>query len=696
MTCDKWSFHSFLCVAMYFAVVQIVFCQNDESNVYKLVYENVNVKSYDKCARLMNGTSQIGCQSSSKGDVGILMHINESSQLNELDSAPDPPYVILLHANLFNRPSIKKFKSSGKVSGVLVYSGDDYSGEVDWSPEVSCPRHLVPQESDPSKVGTCDTSWNPDGDGLTQEDINFPIFIVKSSLTAQALIDCHDEHNIDGQYPYCATQLKARMQGAVSTETCMRRNNLQNNLTPAAYCDELGGLTIISTLQPTNQSSGIVKDYILVTATLDSRSFEMTTFSPGANSATGFISLLAVAQALGNLDNSVKSSMSKNVMFVLYNGEAFDNMGSGRMVYDMKTNQFPSKADNSNWYPAKVTLSQIAYILEFGQLGLVESKAWMHHDPESAKQPDIAKGIYRLKSALNESSTAVSFANQSVGIGLVPSSLESVLAEKSVPGVVLTDFDKAYVNKHFFSRYDTLDKLGIRPNSNATEKEALVHFEDLAQKLSSVATASAQAIYELATGKKNDSIDADTNTIARMLYCYLYRANCTLFKEVMEVGVVEKLENRPFNRYVGVYRDATKQEYVYFAHNLLAYFTGDKSDNMTACEASDSRDKIFKYLKLQGDNSSICVQTTALGLEGKSPATLIDNYDPAKGPYGWWSESRWSKTAYNLRMFLVQDKTTQGVTLLVGFLMLFLSLFFVKIVQIKSKILFTTDSVFSP
>ena len=45
----------------------------------------------------------------------------------------------------------------------------------------------------------------------------------------------------------------------------------------------------------------------------------MATYSaPGVNEATGFISLLGVAYALGRLTKSEKEAMPKNVVFVLF------------------------------------------------------------------------------------------------------------------------------------------------------------------------------------------------------------------------------------------------------------------------------------------------------------------------------------------------------------------------------------------
>jgi len=51
----------------------------------------------------------------------------------------------------------------------------------------------------------------------------------------------------------------------------------------------------------------------------------MATYAaPGANEATGLISLLGVAYALGQLTKAQKEALSQNVMFVLFDGVSGD------------------------------------------------------------------------------------------------------------------------------------------------------------------------------------------------------------------------------------------------------------------------------------------------------------------------------------------------------------------------------------
>lgn len=55
-------------------------------------------------------------------------------------------------------------------------------------------------------------------------------------------------------------------------------------------------------------------------------------------------------------------------MFILFNGEAYDYIGSSRMVYDMKNGEFPNNIINFNQDHVGlfVELSQIHYDKEVG------------------------------------------------------------------------------------------------------------------------------------------------------------------------------------------------------------------------------------------------------------------------------------------------------------------------------------------
>uniref|UniRef100_H2ZQB4 Nicastrin n=1 Tax=Ciona savignyi TaxID=51511 RepID=H2ZQB4_CIOSA len=194
--------------------------------------------------------------------------------------------------------------------------------------------------------------------------------------------------------------MKSHMFGAVDSPTCIRRTNYQTTLTPTAYCDPIGGWNCAASLKPlpskTNQS--VPDPTILVTAAIDSRSFMMSNTAPGDGLATGFITLLAVAKALGGLSLEKKQNLNKNVMFVLFDGEAFDNIGSTRMVFDMKNSNFPLAVNKVMIQPAPIRMENIERIIELGALGHITDQLYVHFDTASEFKKEVDEIIGQINS----------------------------------------------------------------------------------------------------------------------------------------------------------------------------------------------------------------------------------------------------------------------------------------------------------
>ena len=51
-------------------------------------------------------------------------------------------------------------------------------------------------------------------------------------------------------WPLCSVELKSNMYAARDSETCVRRSNLQNNITPVKVCDQLSDYNVYYFLEP--------------------------------------------------------------------------------------------------------------------------------------------------------------------------------------------------------------------------------------------------------------------------------------------------------------------------------------------------------------------------------------------------------------------------------------------------------------
>ena len=110
----------------------------------------------------------------------------------------------------------------------------------------------------------------------------------------------------------------------------------------AEYCDPLGNVNIFAPLLAANKSDGPVRNrsVIFVSARLDSASM-FDGLSVGADTAiTGMATLIAVADMLYKVKSDIRRLDIENVYISLFNGEAFDYIGSSRMAYDMNLGIF--------------------------------------------------------------------------------------------------------------------------------------------------------------------------------------------------------------------------------------------------------------------------------------------------------------------------------------------------------------------
>ncbi|XP_055993811.1 nicastrin [Sorex fumeus] len=648
------------------------------------------------CVRLLNATHQIGCQSSLSGDTGIIHVVEKEDDLQwVLSSGPNPPYMVLLEGALFTRSLMEKLKdSSGRIAGLAVSLTRPLPA-AGYSPSVQCPNEGFGVYSDvygPEFAHCRDLPWNPHGDGLAYEDFNFPIFLLEDENETEVIKQCFRTHNL-GQngsaptFPLCAMQLSAHMHAVLSTATCMRRSALQTSfsINPEIVCDPLSDFNVWSLLRAVNISGGLApSDRLVVAATrLDSRSF-FWNVAPGAESAVAsFVTQLAAAEALQKAQDV--STLPRNVMFVFFQGETFDYIGSSRMVYDMETGRFPVRLDNIHTF------------VELGQVALRDSlELWMHTDPVSQKNDSVRNQVEALLTTLEKSSQGVPVALQRLNQTqpLPPSSLQRFLRARNISGVVLADHRAAFHNRYYESVYDNPDSINVTYPQGQSPEESLNHVTDTAKALADVATLLARALYQLAGGDQfSASIEADPKTVTRLLYGFLVRPNNSWFQSFLRQDLRPFLGDGPPQHYIAV---SSPTNTTYLVQHALANLTGTAL-GLTREQCQDpsqvpGEDKErFEYMWVQGpldgnhsERLPHCVRSTVRLARALSPAFDLDQWGSTE--YSTWTESRWKDI--HARIFLVASRELELITLTVGLGILVLSLAITYCVNAKAGVLF--------
>ncbi|XP_040859349.1 nicastrin isoform X4 [Ochotona curzoniae] len=366
--------------------------------------------------------------------------------------------------------------------------------------------------------------------------------------------------------------------------------------------------------------------------------------------------------------------------------ETFDYIGSSRMVYDMEKGKFP------------VPLENIASFVELGQVALRTSlELWMHTDPMSQTNESVKAQVEELLATLERTGAGVPEVilrrlNQSQA--LPPSSLQRFLRARNISGVVLTDYSDAFHNKYYQSVYDTAENIHVVYPEGQSPEEELNFVTDTAKALANVATVLARALYELAGGANfTNTIQADPQTVTRLLYGFLIRANNSWFQSILRHDLRSYLSDSPLQHYIAV---SSPTNTTYIVQYALANLTGQVM-NLTREQCQDpskvpSENKdLYEYSWVQGPLNSNkterlphCVRSTVRLSRALSPAFELSQWSSTE--YSTWTESRWKDI--RARIFLIASKELEFLTLMVGFGILAFSLIVTYCINAKADILF--------
>jgi nicastrin len=406
---------------------------------------------------------------------------------------------------------------------------------------------------------------------------------------------------------------------------------------------------------------------------------------PGFESSVlSYITLFSVAEAIGKVKQEL-SSAALNVLLVLFHGEAFDYIGSSRMVYDIQNKGY------------NFTLDDIEIFIEIGQLGIHsgDKTVFLH-----TLGPRVEKFVDMFSNTSQQTGLNMSVVDHTSS-DFPPSSFHSfVKAHSSLSGILIANHRRQFANRYYNSMYDKYEFAGLNYDS-VNESERYNFIGDMARHIHTVSTTISQTVYKyLVTNNTSAECSPNITTIANMLYCFAVNSSCELLNSTYNDHCASTLgrDKVAQQRYVGV---AQSESYDTCHRFLFVRFLGDViNGNWTAdtCHqlAQSSNDSIYDYDFIRGDviNSTdssrrgLCIRSLANISEAQSPAFLIDDYDWSSGEYSTWTESIWPANAMKVRIFMIPSHNQQVTTLLVGISVLILSFVVVYFIERKSSLLF--------
>ncbi|KAF7286284.1 hypothetical protein GWI33_006157 [Rhynchophorus ferrugineus] len=671
------------CIVIVLFYLSLIIFKGNGDRIKDTMFEDIY--SSLACYRRMNATHQIGCSSKRGGSTGVVHYCEQIEDLQFiLKSGTAGPYIPVISTTLFKPSTVELLiKQNDKVSGLLVYNSKDFELKVDYfSHDKTCPNNEF------NFHGSC-KSWNPKGTGLLYADIPFPIFYVEHENDTMLIKECFTKFN-NFSYPtqkdrsLCSLELDSFMYATTSTPTCKRRSNIVTNLNPIRLCDPLGDHNVWASLfplvkGPEGQTEPIKDfDYIIIAARLDTTSlFDKTT---GAESpVTGIVTLMSIAKLLKDMVGTWDENVKTNVLFILFNGETYDYIGSQRFLYDMERGKFPVDLPYDNTYLPIIYPNNVSLYIEISQLSK-GARLYTHSLTETKK-------IANFISKLNSTSKTVPVVD--IYDSLPPSSLHTFIRGKhAIEGIILANHEIEYVNHYYNSLYDIDENIEYKYQNNSDS-----YNNTLQQYIGDVATMVAQSVYEEIMNKKyTGSKTVDLSLINELFHCYLEDPNCKVHKAIQKA----KLPKTPVSLYVGV---DTVDTFISDLTSLtLAWLTGDVVGQSGPNCTNLNKDHVYKYFNMSSSMNDLdnmtCYRATVNRTEAVSPAFIIPDYDWSSNQYSSWSESSWH--SLGVRMFLKPSAAHENTTIAIGSMMMVLSFTLVYFIKSRSNILFPPTILSDP
>ena len=459
-------------------------------------------------------------------------------------------------------------------------------------------------------------------------------------------------------------RLKFFQWAATDAATCLRRSHQGSK-----FCQPLGGYNVGASLAPITQP----KDTIVVAAQMDGLALFHDNSWGGAASAASLAGMVALAGMVSkDKDVAAREAAAQNVVFLAFQGEQFNNIGSSAFMNSVEQGQFPGGTEN----PLEV--GNIKQWLELSSMALIgdstnSAKTYAHG----------ASGTLMTSLATNGLATTSS-------TELPPSSIKALRDWQpgwaDVDAVVVGDYASQYsyndatasettgMNYRYTYNDNMRNLFGKIVNASSTDDLST----DMVHLCTSVC-AMAKTVEELAYGAA--ATDCTTGGTA-MVECQALTwqlLKAMLVDGSMRVNVtktpafVEGAQGTadPINRYTSVYYDKIGKDPVeaFMFWHLSAALSSSmttSTDTGYSCDQGDPEARTWHLTPTNNPEgkANACFNTTAFFMPAVSPGLNGDLDGITNASYSTWVESTWNDGAVDL--FLINDDSESNALLGVG------------------------------
>jgi len=405
---------------------------------------------------------------------------------------------------------ITKLEATNNLGGLLIY-------------ENSAPTPYSPADSV--------KGFNEIGNGFNFKQFSYPVVMITKDDDLNKILSYAGKNRkaVDSTLllPTYKAQFRYYMGPTkdVTSNKCLLWKDLFGDIRP--QCQPLGGLSVWATTEPIDASAAAAKNIVMATSGMDGASL-FHDLVPGADApASSVVAILAAADAVGNWKRRSAASaaaLKQIIGYSLFQGEAWDSIGSRRFVYDIARYQADSSCNNSvaaSESPTgrKMCLSPLRpseAFRSFGgnleRLSAVVAVDQVGRGTGTFVHTDAADGV-------PPGTTKADMTN-----GMPPSPVDSFrLRKPSIPGYVLGGYNKNFSNNFYHSQFDNF--------TTAAEMDSAV------VRITEAATQLSKTLIWLASDKDagvdTSALAVNTTMVRDLLTCIIGDWKCQMFHDYL-------------------------------------------------------------------------------------------------------------------------------------------------------------------
>lgn len=407
----------------------------------------------DWCVQMQTATHVVGCTAQDNQQMLEGLPLWPAQKIEEVQTTPlkDENKIAAVVQAADAGPFLKKLIMNGRtmrdghndISALLILASNKSLGSFRWNFADKGPL-LRRNESFEHH------EWNPNGLGLLKVTFDYPI--VQLSEAESELVSGGAELNVLNQgksnAPLYRIDINYVMEGKNNSVVCIRDRT----------CLPVGGLSILSSPVSSYRTPGtLASAVVMVTARMDSNGPFHKLLRGFNDPRSGLVAMLVAARVVGQVTHllSRTESLEKKIIFAAIQGDAFDLMGSSRLLVELHRDKglqewLGIQSDQPlDAVDAILGVGPIARAVQLGD----KHQIYAHQNPQERSQGKISSAIIET---MIESCRVLS-PRASLSLhqlqSLSPTEHSFVQARPDLPIISISEYREEFLNHGSLSQF---------------------------------------------------------------------------------------------------------------------------------------------------------------------------------------------------------------------------------------------------